>query len=102
MKTIEMKIPLGSPVKDVVSGFEGIVSAYTVHLTGCDVIGIKSRELDKDGKVRDPLWVDVTRVEVLGPPPPEIQKVIDASKGVESKPSDRGGPQDVCPEQIDH
>ena len=95
MKNFEMKVELGSLVKDVITGYEGIVTAYTVHLTGCDVAAVKSRELDKDGKAKDPLWIDVTRVEVLQPPPSEIVALMERAGKVVV---DKGGPQDECPE----
>ncbi|MEN6368570.1 MAG: hypothetical protein ABFD77_02605 [Thermotogota bacterium] len=95
MKKIEMKVEMGARVKDVVSGYEGIVSAYTVHITGCDVVAIKSRGLDKDGKIQDPVWIDVTRVEVIGPPAPEIAAVIKKSDDEEGRTGSKtGGPQD--------
>jgi hypothetical protein len=90
-----MKIAMGSVVKDVVTGFEGIISAYTFHLTGCDVVAIKKRELDKDGKVPEPLWVDIHRVEVLGPPPAEIAKIIEGQTPHGEKAEKTGGPQDI-------
>jgi len=97
---VDMKIEMGSEVKDVLTGYRGICSAYTFHLTGCDVIAIKSRELDKDGKVRDPFWVDVTRVEVLAPPAPEIAKVIERGSK-ESEGDKPGGPQDCSQRSSD-
>ena len=97
-ETFEMKVALGSHAKDVLTGFEGIVTSYTVHITGCDTVGLKSRELDKDGKQRDAEWFDVTRIEVLAAPPVEIQKVIDESKG-KTENVRKGGPREECPER---
>jgi len=94
MKNFEMKVEMGAKVRDVVSGYEGIVSAYTVHLTGCDVVAIKSRGLDKDGKIPDPMWIDVTRVKVLGPPDKEIADVIKKNDVSEVRKEKTGGPQD--------
>ena len=96
MKQFEMQVEMGARVRDVVSGYEGIVSAYTVHLTGCDVVAIKSRKLDKDGKTQDPLWVDVTRVEVIGSPEPDIAEVVRRGKGEAPQvgSTQKGGPQD--------
>lgn len=92
-----MKIAMGSHVKDILTGYEGIVAAYTVHLTGCDAVAIKTRDLDKDGKAKDAFWVDVNRVEVLGPPPPEIVKIIEAT--VREEKPEKGGPQERCAER---
>ncbi len=101
MQETIMKIPMGSHVKDVLTGYEGVVSAYAHYLTGCDSVAIKRRELDKDGKVQDPMWVDINRVEVIGPPPTEIQKIIDGNMQSGVSMEDTGGPQDTPPARGD-
>jgi hypothetical protein len=93
MKSFEMKIEMGAKVRDIVSGYEGIITAYTVHITGCDVVAIKSRALDKDGKTQDPLWVDVTRVQRLDCPSPDIAAMIAVSDAENGR--EKGGPRDV-------
>lgn len=94
----EMKIKMGAPVVDVVTGFKGIVSAYSKFMTGCDQVAIKTRDLDKDGKIKDSIWVDVTRVRVLGEPDEEIAAIV-AGKMVTGEQEKPGGPQETPPER---
>ncbi len=62
-KKIEGSVELGDKVKDVVSGFEGIVTGYTVWLTGCDSVHITGKS--KEGSGESPTAsVDVTRIEI--------------------------------------
>ena len=60
------KIELGCTVRDRISGFQGVVTARTEYLTGCDRLCVAARELDKDGKVRDQYWFDEITVERVG------------------------------------
>ncbi len=58
-------IELGDRVKDTITGFKGVAGVLAFHLTGCHQVGIQPEELDKDGKVKDWLWVDVQRVILI-------------------------------------
>lgn len=57
-------IKLGSRVKDKITGFEGIAIASVTYLTGCEQIGI-TPPLDKDGKLVETQYFDITRLEVI-------------------------------------
>lgn len=60
-------IPFGAICADKVTKFEGTVTAYCRHLTGCDQVLIKGKSIkDKPGKGS---WVDHARVEVKGDDP---------------------------------
>ena len=59
MKTIE----LGSKVKDIVSGFEGIATARIEYMNGCVQYYITPK-VSKDGELKDGRWFDVQQVEV--------------------------------------
>lgn len=59
---------LGLKVRDVVTGFEGIVTTLSFDLYGCIQVVI-SPETDKDGKMRDGAWFDAKRLKVLGRKP---------------------------------
>lgn len=98
----EMHVKMGSFVRDVVTGFEGIVTSYTKHLTGCDHVGLKPRKLDKDGKEMDVMWIDVTRAEVLEEPSAAMLAVIDGKLTSTTKKQEthKGGPADNPPERI--
>lgn len=57
-------IELGDKVKDVISGFEGIVIGITNWLHGCKRIGVASQQL-KDDKPIDSQWFDEPQVIIL-------------------------------------
>lgn len=59
-----MQIQLGSTVRDVITGYRGVVIGRTTYLTGCDQYLVKPRELDKDGKIHDGAWLDAQRLVV--------------------------------------
>lgn len=94
----EKKIPMGAPCKDVVTGFSGIVCGYAKHLTGCDTVGIRPTELDKDKKLPDSQWFDVTRIQITGKVSEEVQRVVDGKLQLKEKGKPKvrkGGPQDT-------
>jgi hypothetical protein len=59
---------LGYKVRDVVTGFGGVVSSITFDLYGC-VQGLVTPEKDKEGKLGEPFWFDVKRLEPLSKKP---------------------------------
>ena len=73
-----VKVTLGKKYRDTLHGFEGIATAQTRYITGCDQIEIQWL---KNG---EPLsfWLDITRLEGVKIPPKE------------KKP---GGPQNHAP-----
>lgn len=64
MDTVEFKFELGATLRDVISGFTGVVMARTEYFTGCDHYGLCPREL-KDGKPVDWQWIDATQLELV-------------------------------------
>ena len=72
---------MGSTGTDTVTGFKGIMLAYTVHLTGCDQVYLKPK-VDKDGKSVEGIWVDITRVKW----DESVPKVV-LHEGAKSEPS---------------
>ena len=95
MSKFNQKIPMGAKVVDVLSGYEGIVVGYARHITGCDTLGIRPDRLDKEGKMVDVEWVDVTRVKVIAKPSPEVQAVVDGLLQDSGEVDEPGGPDDV-------
>ena len=53
---------LGVKVKDIVSGFQGIVTSRTEYLNGCIRYGVEAQELKKDGDAHE-LWFDEAVLE---------------------------------------
>jgi len=62
-------VKLGSKVRDVISGFQGIAISRCEYLNGCVTIGIEGAmdgSKDKDGDPKRPhVWTDEQRVQVL-------------------------------------
>lgn len=76
------EIKLGSKVKDVVSGLEGIVTGKAEYLNGCIQYCVQPKI--KNGAMVDSQWIDISQLEITG-------------EGVIVKPKDNGGPQPNCP-----
>jgi hypothetical protein len=59
-----MSASLGDKVRDTVSGFTGIVTAYTTFLHGCARVVVQP-PVDKDGKLPESASFDVPQLDVL-------------------------------------
>lgn len=57
-------VRLGDRVKDAITGFTGIATAYCRNLTGCDDILITT-EVSKDQPASKSAWYHVMRVQVI-------------------------------------
>jgi hypothetical protein len=77
-------INLGDKVRDVVTGFTGIVTSRTAHINGCIQYGVKSNKL-QNGKPVDAEWVD------------EKQLVVVKAGVIKVEASLTGGPQETPP-----
>ena len=63
--TTDLKhIPLGTRLKDLVSGFEGIAIARVEYMNGCVQYYLKPK-LDKDGKMLEAQSIDCNQLVVL-------------------------------------
>ena len=58
-------IPLGARARDIVTGFEGVVTSYHTYLSGCDRVTI-TPPVNAEGKLPDPSSFDISEVERLG------------------------------------
>ena len=61
-----MEIELGSKVKDLVTGFEGIVTSRTEYLNGCIQYCIAPKITGKDKGIPDSYSIDVQQLKVIG------------------------------------
>ena len=77
------KFELNQEVKDVVTGFKGIIMGITEYNTGCIQYGVCPQKLDKNGKTPEWLWFNGSRLKVTG-------------KGLDIKPA-IGGPHPTAP-----
>ena len=84
-----MHVKLGSEYEDIVTGFKGIAIGTTRWLTGCDTVGLKP-PVDKDGKIQEAAWVDVTQIKLTG-------ASVDISPIKTAVANDPGGPHPDAP-----
>lgn len=59
---------MGKKAKDKITGFKGVVDSVCFDLYGCIQVSLRP-PLDKDGKVPDGRWFDVTRITVTSKTP---------------------------------
>jgi hypothetical protein len=57
---------LGDRLRDVVTGFTGIAISRIHYLNGCEQYQLAPEQLE-DGKVVEPEWFDIQRLEVAAP-----------------------------------
>lgn len=57
---------LGDEVRHKITGFIGIVTSHSKHLSGCDRLWVEPRVGD-DGKARDGQWADIDMLEIVRP-----------------------------------
>ncbi|NOZ67988.1 MAG: hypothetical protein GXP46_01765 [Deferribacteres bacterium] len=57
-------INLGDKVKDIVTGFEGVVTCRCEYLNGCVRVEVQLDKL-KDGKPIGSLWIDTQQLIVV-------------------------------------
>jgi len=58
-------IQLGDLVRDIISGFEGVITGKTEWLNGCVRYMLEPRSLDKDGNRVAANWFDSAQVELV-------------------------------------
>lgn len=59
-----MNIKLGTLVREIVTGFEGIATGRVEYITGCNQVLVAPRVKD-DGAFIDSQWFDEQRLEVI-------------------------------------
>ena len=63
-KKIDFKLSLGDEVKDIITGFAGVVTCRSQWLHNCNTYGVKSKEL-KDGKPMDLQQFDEPQLKII-------------------------------------
>jgi hypothetical protein len=58
------QISMGDEVVDQVTGFQGVVTSWMKGLHGMDQLGVQP-PCDKDGKIPDPLGVDMSTLRII-------------------------------------
>jgi len=54
---------LGYKAEDKITGFKGVIDSVCFDLYGCIQVSLKP-PVDKDGKIPDSFWFDVTRLKI--------------------------------------
>lgn len=65
MQAISFKFNMGDRVKDIVSGYTGVILAMTYYSTGCRHYGIAPEKTGKDGNIREYEWLDESRLVLV-------------------------------------
>jgi hypothetical protein len=60
---LPFKFEMGAELKDVVTGFQGVVTARVEWLTGCNQYRLQPQGLTADGKIKEADQFDENRVE---------------------------------------
>ena len=61
----ECKISLGDQVKDIITGFVGIVVCKIEWLNGCWRVGVQSKKMKPEGVPSDIAYFDDTQMEIV-------------------------------------
>ena len=81
-------IKLGSHVKDMVSGFEGVVTARVEFLNGCVQYCIRPAHVEKDGTLNEGVYFDSQQVALIAEVHKNVRSVVQRNTG---GPSHRPG-----------
>jgi hypothetical protein len=76
-----MPVRLGSKVKDLISGFEGIATGRTEYLYGCAQVCIVPDKLSDKGELLGGEWFDEQRVHVVEERDPPLSADNSATSG---------------------
>lgn len=76
-----MAIKVGQTVRDLITGFEGVVTARIEFLYGCVRLTVEPKTLDKDGNPSDGFSFDEQRCEVVKATKPKVSKDSTAPAG---------------------
>lgn len=60
----DLKQMFGCTGKDVITGFQGVITGACAYISGCDQV-LLAPKCDKDGKMDEGKWFDTSRIEIL-------------------------------------
>jgi len=75
MPIVMSHVVLGSLVRDMVTGFTGVVVGTSTWLGGPARVGVEARQLNRDCKPLEGQWFEQGRIEVLEGPSVEYQRI---------------------------
>jgi hypothetical protein len=62
---IDSKYDIGDTLKDVVTGYQGVVMVIARYATGCIHYGLALTELKKDNSIGEWEWLDGSRLKLV-------------------------------------
>jgi len=65
IKSRELKFKLGDKVRDIISGYEGTVTATTQWFNGCNRYRIEPNHLKPDGELLEDQTFDEEQLEII-------------------------------------
>lgn len=80
------KYELGTPVKDKITGYKGIIVGRSQFLTGCNRYAVQSKKL-KDDKPAEFVYFDENQIDAVGTP------ISLGEKKEKEEKKEPGGPQ---------
>ena len=89
------KFKKGQIAQDVITGFEGTITARADYITGCNQYSLASQV--KDNKPADYQWFDENRIKIVGDA--KVMSFINGSPEVK-KTIDKSGPQHTSPRNL--
>ncbi|MDG4903176.1 hypothetical protein P9279_21950 [Mesorhizobium sp. WSM4962] len=60
-----MKAVLGTTVRDIVTGFSGVVTGRVEYITGCNQALVQPKVKEDGSAMTDSAWVDEQRLEAV-------------------------------------
>lgn len=66
---------MGKAARDVVTGFQGIVTGHVQYITGCDQLMLTPICENKHKRAEESLWFDIARIEFYGDEPIKLMNV---------------------------
>jgi hypothetical protein len=59
------RVHMGDEVRDLVTGFKGIVISLGVYDNGCERVGVRPAKLKRDGTLSECEWFDEPALKIL-------------------------------------
>ena len=56
---------LGRKAKHIISGYEGLITGFAQHMTGCDMYALTPTKIDEKGKPAEGRWFDENEIVLI-------------------------------------
>ncbi len=87
-----MKELLGTTQRDRVTGFEGVVEAVTMYLTGCNQACLRPASPPGGTEFKDAVWLDEQRLDAVTTIPKVVLPDLPVPATTTAKPATGFGP----------